>query len=234
MAGGGRRPGGNQPIPRPHAWRPGGPAPWAGLVGTGELSVDAVVARVATASATAGAAVAPLPDVRRTAVLVALRQGSAGAEVLLTRRALHLRSHRGEISFPGGRLEPGESPTDAALREADEEVALDQDAVQVAGELGHLSTMVTRSHIVPVVGRVAGAPELRANPDEVERVLWVPLAELAGEDTYTEEWWGTPPLDRPMFFFHLDDETVWGATARVLHELLSVAFGVLGPPPPSW
>lgn len=173
-------------------------------------------------------------DARPSAVLVALADGPSGAEVLLTRRALHLNSHRGEMSFPGGRLEPGETPLEAALREAHEEVGLDPAAVEVRGELDHLSTVVSRSYIVPVVAEVHGRPELRPGTSEVDRILWVPLAELAREDTYVEEWWGTPPLDRPMFLFHLDDETVWGATGRMLHELLRLAFEIDGPPPPSW
>ena len=61
--------------------------------------------------------------------------------------------------------------------------------------------------------------------------MWEPLADLLVEGTYREERWGTPPLDRPIFFFELDDETVWGATARMLHQLLRVAHGVDGPEP---
>jgi hypothetical protein len=64
--------------------------------------------------------------------------------------------------------------------------------------------------------------------------MWVPLAELASSDTYREEWWGAPPTDRPIFFFDLDDETIWGATARMLHQLLRLAHGVDGPEPLAW
>lgn len=229
-----RRPGGTQAIPRPAAWRPGGPAPWAGRVDQVELGARSVIDRVAQLRRERAPLVPTFPDARPSAVLVALADGPSGAEVLLTRRAQHLSSHRGEMSFPGGRLDPGESPVEAALREAEEEVGLARSAVEVRCELDHLSTVVSRSYIVPVVAHVHGRPELRAGTSEVDRILWVPLAELARDDTYAEEWWGTPPLDRPMFFFHLDDETVWGATGRMLHELLRLAFGVDGPPPPSW
>lgn len=223
-----------QAIPRPAAWRPGGPAPWAERIGQVDLGARAVADRVAQLRSGRSSVVPVLTDARPSAVLVALADGPRGAEVLLTRRAQHLSSHRGEISFPGGRLEPGEHPVDAALREAEEEVGLSRSEVEVRGELEHLSTVVSRSYIVPIVAEVRGRPQLRPGTSEVDRILWVPLAELAGDDTYAEEWWGTPPLDRPMFFFHLDDETVWGATARMLHELLRLAFGVEGPPPPSW
>jgi 8-oxo-dGTP pyrophosphatase MutT (NUDIX family) len=153
-------------------------------------------------------------------VLVALADSDAGPEVLLTRRAHHLRNHRGEISFPGGRLDADEDPVSGALREAFEEVLLAPAAVEVVAELSHLSTVVSRSYIVPIVGRLIGRPALVPNPAEVDRVLFVPLAELVRSDTYREERWGTPPLDRAIHFFELDDETVWGVTGRILHDLL--------------
>jgi 8-oxo-dGTP pyrophosphatase MutT (NUDIX family) len=171
----------------------------------------------------------PFPGARNSAVLVVLLEDGSGPEVLLTRRAAHLRNHRGEISFPGGRMDAGESPADTARREADEEVGLDPALVTVHGELDHLSTVVSNSYIVPVVASVATRPSLVGAPSEVDRVLWVPLAELAREDTYHEESWGAPPLDRPLHFFELDDETVWGATGRMLAQLLCLAHGVDAP-----
>ena len=176
----------------------------------------------------------PFPGARHSAVLVALHDAPAGPEVLVTRRAMHLRNHRGEISFPGGRVDPGESPVETALREAWEEVALDPGLVTVHGQLDHLVTVVSQSYIVPVVATVDTRPELRISPDEVDRALWVGLDELSHPDTYREEWWGAPPTDRPIYFFELDDETIWGATARMLHQLLRLAHGVDGPEPPSW
>ena len=131
-------------------------------------------------------------------------------------------------------MDPGETPPETAIREAHEEVGLDPSLVTVHGELDHLSTVVSRSYIVPVVATVAERPELTAAPDEVERILWVSLAELSRADTYREEWWGTAPLDRPLFFFELDDETIWGATGRMLHQLLRLAHGVDAPDPPPY
>ncbi|HEY7628580.1 MAG TPA: CoA pyrophosphatase [Ilumatobacteraceae bacterium] len=162
-----------------------------------------------------------------------LADGLDGAEVLLTRRSQAVSSHRGEVSFPGGRIDPGESFEAAALREAYEEVALDPNVVRLMGRLDPISTMVTRNYIVPVVGTVAARPVLHAAAHEVERIFWVPLAELVRADTFREELWPIAESQRPMFFFELDDETVWGATARVLHQLLRVALGVEGPEPPA-
>ncbi len=225
-----RRPGGQQVIPRPEAWRPGGEPPWTGVDRSPTL--DAVLRRVRGREP--GRIAPPFPDARHSAVLVVLHDGPEGVEALVTRRAGHLRHHRGEVSFPGGRMEPGETPEQAAVREACEEVNLDPAEVTLHGELDHLSTVVSRSYIIPVVATVAARPELHPAPAEVERILWVSLAELAREDTYREEWWGTPPLDRPVFFFELDDETIWGATGRMLHQLLRLAHDVEGEDPLSW
>jgi 8-oxo-dGTP pyrophosphatase MutT (NUDIX family) len=143
----------------------------------------------------------------------------------LTRRSKALRNHSGEISFPGGRIDADETPEQTALREAREEVGLAPAVVEIRGRLSNLSTVVSRSFIAPVVGTLRERPELRAHEAEVERILWVPLVELVDPLTHREEYWGTPPLDRRMTFFDLDDETVWGATASILYELLGVVYG---------
>ena len=140
--------------------------------------------------------------------------------MLLTRRSMDMRTHRGEISFPGGRLDPGETAADAALREAHEEVGLDPALVTVEGELEHLNTIVSRSYIVPVIASLAEPVDVQPASPEVDRVLWVPLVEFTRPDTYRSERWGTPPTDRLLHFFELDDETVWGATASVIVQLL--------------
>jgi peroxisomal coenzyme A diphosphatase NUDT7 len=212
-----RRPGGAQYIPRPAVWTPGDSAPPAAH--PLDLSVAAVAA--ALSDSPPGRPLAPtFPDARLSAVLVALADGEHGAEVLLTRRSMDLRHHRGEVSFPGGRVDPGETPIDAARREASEEVGLDPALVEVVGELEHLNTAVSRSYIVPVVGRLAAPGALRPASPEVERVFWLPVAELVRPDTYRSERWGREPTDRLLHFFELDDETIWGATATMLVDLL--------------
>ena len=213
-----RRPGGAQVIPRPGAWTPGGLVPPADHPLA--ITVDDIEA-ILEDSPPGQPIVPTFPDARASAVLIALADGEQGAEVLLTRRSRHMRNHKGEISFPGGRMDPGETPPETALREAHEEVGLDPSIVTLFAELDHLSTVVSRSHIVPVVGRLPGVIPLGPASPEVERVLWLPLSELVRPDTYHSERWGSTPTDRLLHFFELEDETVWGATAFMLHDLLT-------------
>jgi 8-oxo-dGTP pyrophosphatase MutT (NUDIX family) len=211
-----RRPGGDQFIPRPPVWRENEEAPWPHGA---NWTADELTERVPLTEGT----VAPsFLGARISAVLIALADGPDGAEVLLTRRSMQMRSHRGEVSFPGGRLDPGETPIDTALREAHEEVGLDPASPDVVGELQHLNTIVSRSYIVPIVSKLDHRPTLRPQTMEVDRVMWTPIRDLTRPGTYRAERWGIPPLDRPLHFFELDDETVWGATAHMLVELLAL------------
>lgn len=220
MTSSGRRPGGQQIVPRPERWAPGPPAPW-------DVDAAPTLDEVLTAVPETDRPVLPsFPNARHSAVLITLADGSDGPEVLLTRRSWELRSHRGEMSFPGGRTDPGETPVETALREAHEEVGLDPSAVTVHGELEHLNTVVSRSYIVPKVATVAEPLALEAQTMEVDRVLWVPLAEFTRPDTYRSEVWGIGATNRTLHFFELDDETVWGATAHMLVDLLTRTLGV--------
>lgn len=222
-----RRPGGSQHVPRPDGWGDDerrAPASFAT-----PPTVSTIVAALDTYRGDVESGPVGFADARHSAVLVLLTDGPDGAEVLLTRRSMELRDHRGEVSFPGGRSDPGERPADTALREAAEEVGLDPSDVTVAGELRSTSTIVSRSLIVPVVATTPRRLDLAATSVEVDRVLWVPLSELVRPDTYHAENWGgagdrgsvsdagTP---RVLHFFMLDDETVWGVTARILIDLL--------------
>jgi 8-oxo-dGTP pyrophosphatase MutT (NUDIX family) len=163
------------------------------------------------------------------AVLAALYEDAhAGASVVLTRRSGALRAHGGEVSFPGGRREPGEHLADTARREAFEEVGLDPGLVEIVGELDHLTTITSGSFIVPYVAVLPGRPELEANPSEVEAILHVPLRELLDPAHYREERWDIFQRDHPIFFFDLVGDTIWGATAAMLRQLLGLVTGTVG------
>ena len=184
-------------------------------------------------------ATAPAPRVQtvehgalRSAVLAGLHGELAGggpAQVVLTRRSQRLRSHSGEVSFPGGRQEPGEDLWITALREAEEEIALDRTAVTHLGELDHLRTVSSRSWIVPYVAEIIDPhlviPRLEAAPAEVELVLHVGLDELLEDGVFREELWTFGEYTRPVYFFEIEGDTVWGATAAMLRNLLSIITG---------
>ena len=165
---------------------------------------------------------------RASAVLAGLYEDGEDLHVVLTRRTWELRSHSGEVSFPGGRQDDGEDLWDTALREAREEIALDSSGIEVLGELDHLATITSRSFIVPFVAALPGRPDTTANPAEVSAVLHVPVAELLDPAIFREERWTFPwAEDRPIFFFELVGDTVWGATGAMLRQLLGLATGTV-------
>ena len=159
----------------------------------------------------------------RAAVLLALGWESDGSSprLLLIRRAQHLRANPGEIAFPGGLIEPGESVFEAALREAEEEVGLDRGAVRIIGRLPATSRRSRRGEIAPVVGLVEGAPALRLSEAEVEESFLVELGELFDPASYWEEEWAPGEEEAwPMHFFDRGEDVIWGASARILVSFL--------------
>jgi 8-oxo-dGTP pyrophosphatase MutT (NUDIX family) len=170
-------------------------------------------------------------------VLAAFFEEDGEARVILTRRSSGLRTHRGEVSFPGGRLDPGEGPAQTALREAHEEVGLDPTLVTPAGWLHPVLTLVSASLIMPVLGTLAARPILVPSPAEVERVFDVSLSELAEPGVFHEEHWQVPGRilpgsadgSFPVWFFEVSGEMIWGATARMLYELLAMVLGAQQP-----
>ena len=163
---------------------------------------------------------------RDAAVLIPVVDRGSEATMLLTKRSETLRNHTGQVAFPGGRQDPGEDLWGTALREAAEEVALDGSGVELLGELDHLSTVSSDSFIAPYVAALPGRPELRPNPGEVDAVLHVPVRELLDHEREERWWFG----DRyhPIVFFDLVGDTVWGATAAMLRQLLGIGTGTLG------
>jgi len=216
------RAGGSQVIPRPKNFRIIDHNPWLNL-DTSALSSLEVVTQAVAAFQPDQVLRQPLENVRPSAVLVGLFESSNGVEAILTRRSQNLTNHRGEISFPGGRLDAGESVLQAALRETQEEIGLNPEDVEVVGELNSMATVVSNSHIVPIVGRYRTRPKLNAVNDEVDRVFSVPLSELVQTDTYSQEHWIFDDREFQINFFYLDDETIWGATARILFQVMMLA-----------
>ncbi len=137
------------------------------------------------------------------------------------------------MSFPGGRIDPGEDPPTAALREAYEEIALDPAHVTPEGWIHPVVTVVTGSLIMPIVASTPSRPHVVASPAEVERVFDVSLRDLADLENFHEERWRFADrrdsgrragMRLTVWFFEVEGEMIWGATARMIHELLNVVL----------
>lgn len=156
---------------------------------------------------------------RRSAVLILFGEGEAGPDVLLTERAADLRSHAGQVAFPGGAVDPEDGgPIGAALREAQEETGLDPHGVQVAGLLPELYLMVSDFMVTPVVAWWRDpSPVGAANPGEVARAVRVPVADLVDP---ANRFRVTHPSGYVGPGFSASGLFVWGFTAGILDRLL--------------
>lgn len=167
----------------------------------------------------------PIVELTPAAVLVGLIEREAGYSVLLTRRSETLRRHTGQVAFPGGRLDPGETAWQAALREAHEEVGLHPDFVDLAG----LSTPYrtgTGYLVTPVVGFINHGFTLEPNPDEVAHVFETPFGFLMDPSNYEEHERELPTGDRRRFYAMThEDQYIWGATAGMLRALYDRLYG---------
>lgn len=166
---------------------------------------------------------------RRAAGLILVFEAPAPT-LVLTVRSHALPQHAGQVSLPGGAVEPGESLDQAALREAHEEIGLDPDAVRVIGLLTPLHIPVSGFALHPVVATIDGRPGLRAEHGEVARILEAPVGELADPARIVLTTGQRDGVEYDVPSFDVDGERVWGATAMVLAELLTV----LGFPPDPW
>lgn len=228
--------GGRQRIPRPPNFVPGDPSPWAGLTpAERRLTITQVRERLADLPPARPVTSHPFrpgealdPGTRDAAVLLPLFAEAGEARIVLTKRPEHLPTHQGEIAFPGGKIDVAvdTSAADAALREAEEEIALPRQTVEIIAELDHLPSVGGPFVIAPFVGIVAARPALVAAPGEVDRVFDVALSELLDDGVHREERWDMFGATRGMHFFDVEDETIWGATARILAGFLAQLTGV--------
>jgi 8-oxo-dGTP pyrophosphatase MutT (NUDIX family) len=160
-----------------------------------------------------------VPGARAAAVLIPI-VGRPEPSLVLTVRTDTLPSHRGQISFPGGSIDASDaSPAAAALREAREEIGLDERAVRVLGELDTVETFVSGYVVTPVVGWLDEPPDLAPNPAEVARVIQVPIARL-GDDVHAEPGFAFEGRTYPTEAWIVQGDVIWGVTARILRSLL--------------
>lgn len=178
----------------------------------GDHDIDPVMEKIAT-----------IRPIRPAAVLVAVVE-RADPMVLLTQRTAHLKEHSGQISFPGGKIDAGETPLEAALRETEEEIGLSRDGLDPLGYLDlYMTTLGYR--IVPVLARLAPPFKLALNKDEVEEVFEVPLSflmEPTNLQRHSREWQG---LTRSYYAIPFEKRYIWGVTAGILRNLYEKIYG---------
>jgi len=152
----------------------------------------------------------------RAAVLVPLYEADA-LRLILTRRPDDMRTHAGDVVFPGGSIEPSDDgPVEAALREAWEEIGIPPERVEVLGGLEPVRTRSAGMLVAPVVARVERPAELIPEPGEVDIVIEPSIEELLDDEAWrVEEWQG-----HRLWFYEFPEGTLWGATAVVVRELL--------------
>ena len=162
----------------------------------------------------------------QAAVLLALRGSGAKQQLLLTRRAEHLNIHRGEVAFPGGKWEQGDSSLMfTALRESHEEVGLLPDSVEVIGQLKACPTRAGML-VTPFVGLIPEHQELFPNPEELESLFWVPVDffirdQRARTDIFR---WGDQEEWAPVYEWQ--GYKIWGFTARVIVTFMNQYVGM--------
>ncbi len=163
------------------------------------------------------------PPEARAAVLVPLyRDRDDRVRVILTRRPDHMRTHPGDVVFPGGRLESGEGPEDTAKREACEEIGLPEAGVRIVGGLTPITTRDPGNLIVPVVATVQRPAEFVLQEEEVSAVIEPTVVDLLDDTGWrTSDWFG-----HTLWFYEFDEGIMWGATAFMMREFLSILRNV--------
>lgn len=158
-------------------------------------------------------------------VLLLLKNIYEEPSILLTLRSEKLTNHKGQISFPGGKIDQGENDAEAALRECWEEVGIEQNKIELIGELSPFYLKHTNMKIQPVLGYLKLNEEItfKLNEFEVQEAFWISLEDLIHNENKTEELWKLKnDFTFKVPFWNVHDTPLWGATAMMLSELLEL------------
>jgi 8-oxo-dGTP pyrophosphatase MutT (NUDIX family) len=164
-----------------------------------------------------------LSNMRKAAVLIGLFKKNDEWCFSLIRRPMNEKNHPGQIALPGGAMEKNETLMNTALREAFEEVGINPEDVEIIGQLTPIPVPVSEYLIYPFVGVIDYEPEWVLNEDEVEELLILKMSELISSDNGYTEMWDLRGNKVEVPIFKVMNETVWGATAAVLSELIDIA-----------
>lgn len=152
------------------------------------------------------------------AVLLPLVELDGKWHFLMTRRALHLRHHPGQVSFPGGRIDPGETPQEAALRELTEETGITREFVTLLGQLPAINTS-TGFIVQPYLAALRSGFRLQLSADEVDSLVYLPCALALEDHAWVSETWPLRKRLQQLHFLAVDERLVWGASAQILRQL---------------
>lgn len=170
----------------------------------------------------------PAPSTARQAAVILLLYQSGGEWYLpVTVRAAHLKDHAGQISLPGGRVEPGESVEQAAIRELHEELGVAPNGIETLGSLSSIFLYVSNFNVTPIVAWRSSRPVLRPDPGEVAEVIELPLAALLDSENYVNSCVEIPeivegPDKATVPTIKFGNHEIWGATAIMLAEFVAV------------
>ncbi len=166
------------------------------------------------------AAPADKKHIKKSSVLLLLFYENNQLMACLIKRPAHMKHHAGQIALPGGRMEPGETAIETAMRETYEEIGIEKDQIEFLGKLSKFYVEVSRFEIQPIVAWLEKRPEVKLCYEEVEKVVYFPLRQFGLPHDKTELHTTTGKLEVPCVKF--EGEIIWGATAMILSEFYDV------------
>lgn len=162
------------------------------------------------------------PGARRAAVIALLYPHDGVWHMPLTVRPTTMTDHAGQVSLPGGLIEPGESTSEAALRELSEELGVDDPQIELLGELSPLYLFVSNFNVTPWIGVLPGRPEIKANAAEVAEVLEVPLPYMLDPNNFGWHARDHRGIEFSAPHVRFGDHHIWGATGMILGEFIAL------------